>query len=104
MKHVAGELRDSPDPGAHVDPFVSKAAVRETSMIKYFISELRGAVVATLSLAVVVCGVYPLLVWAAAQGLFPYEAGGSLIQRGGKLVGSELIAQNFSSPKYFHPR
>jgi K+-transporting ATPase ATPase C chain len=72
--------------------------------VNHFISELRVAVVATIALAIVVSGVYPLVVWAVAQGLFPYEAGGSLIQRSGKIVGSELIAQNFSSPKYFHPR
>jgi K+-transporting ATPase ATPase C chain len=72
--------------------------------MKNMLSELRVAAVATFSLAVVLCGVYPLLVWVISQGLFPYEADGSLIQRGGNIVGSELIAQNFSSPKYFHPR
>jgi len=72
--------------------------------MKNMLSELRVAVVATLSLAVVLCGVYPLVVWMLSQGLFPHEADGSLVQRGGTLVGSELIAQNFSSPRYFHPR
>ena len=72
--------------------------------MKNLLSEFRVAGVATLSLAVVLCGVYPLVVWVISQGLFPHEAGGSLIQRSGNIVGSELIAQNFSSPKYFHPR
>jgi K+-transporting ATPase ATPase C chain len=72
--------------------------------MKNKLSELRVAVVATLSLAVVLCGVYPLVVWMISQGLFPHEADGSLIQRGGTVVGSERIAQNFSSSKYFHPR
>ena len=72
--------------------------------MKNMLSELRVAVVATFFLAVVLCGVYPLVVWVLSQGLFPHEAGGSLIQRSGNIVGSELIAQNFSSPKYFHPR
>ena len=72
--------------------------------MKNIIFELRVAVIATFSLAVVLCGVYPLVVWVISQGLFPDEAGGSLIQRGGTIVGSELIAQSFSSPKYFHPR
>jgi len=72
--------------------------------MKNMLSQFRVAVGATISLAVVLCGVYPLVVWALSQGLFPHEAEGSLIQRGGNIVGSELIAQNFSSPKYFHPR
>jgi K+-transporting ATPase ATPase C chain len=72
--------------------------------MKNMIAELRVAVVATFSLAGVLCGVYPLVVWILSQGLFPYEADGSLIQRGGTIVGSELIAQNFSSPEHFHPR
>jgi K+-transporting ATPase ATPase C chain len=66
--------------------------------------ELRVAAVATLLLAVVLCGAYPLVVWALAQGLFPHEAGGSLVQRSGETVASELIAQRFSSSKYFYPR
>jgi len=72
--------------------------------MKKMISEIRMAVVATLSLAVVLCGVYPLVVWGLSQGLFPYEANGSLILRNGEVVGSELIAQGFSSSRYFHPR
>jgi len=66
--------------------------------------ELRIAAVATLLLAVALCGVYPLVVWALAQGLFPREAGGSLVRHSGQTVASELIAQSFSSPTYFHPR
>ncbi len=72
--------------------------------MKNILSELRAAVIAVLSLAVALCGAYPLVVWALSQGLFPYEANGSLVQRDGVIVGSEVIAQNFSSPRYFHPR
>lgn len=72
--------------------------------MKNTLSELRAAVIAVLSLAVVLCGAYPLVVWLISQSLFPYEANGSLMQRDGVIVGSELIAQNFSSPRYFHPR
>ena len=72
--------------------------------MKTILSELRVAVTAVLSLAVVLCMAYPLAVWVLAQGLFPCEAGGSMVRRGGAIVGSALIAQNFSSPSYFHPR
>jgi K+-transporting ATPase ATPase C chain len=48
--------------------------------------------------------VYPLAVTAIAQVAFPYRADGSLVERDGRVVGSELIAQGFRSPGYFHPR
>lgn len=72
--------------------------------MKNMLSEVRAAVIAVLSLAVVLCGAYPLVVWLISQGLFPYEANGSLMQRDGVIVGSESIGQSFSSPRYFHPR
>lgn len=68
------------------------------------IVELRISLMATLCLAVILCGVYPVTVWVLAQGLFPDRANGSLVTARGKIVGSSLIAQGFTSPKYFHPR
>jgi potassium-transporting ATPase KdpC subunit len=47
---------------------------------------------------------YPLVLTGVASVLFPSQAGGSLILRDGKVVGSALIGQNFASAKYFHPR
>jgi K+-transporting ATPase ATPase C chain len=47
---------------------------------------------------------YPLLVTGIASVLFPHKAGGSLILKDGKVIGSELLAQSFTSDRYFHPR
>lgn len=57
-----------------------------------------------LVLTVVLGVVYPLAVWGISQVLFPHQANGSLIERDGKIIGSELIGQNFTSPAYFHSR
>jgi K+-transporting ATPase ATPase C chain len=72
--------------------------------MKTLIAELRISLLATLSLAVILCGLYPLVVWILAQGLFPTKANGSMIVEDGKIMGSSLIAQGFTDPKYFHPR
>ncbi len=48
--------------------------------------------------------VYPLAMTALASGIFPHQAGGSLLSRGGHMVGSELISQKFESARYFWPR
>jgi K+-transporting ATPase ATPase C chain len=47
---------------------------------------------------------YPLLLTALAEFVFPHKADGSLITRNGQVIGSELIAQSFTSDRYFHPR
>lgn len=73
--------------------------------MKSFFSEIRSAVLVTLALAVVCCGVYPLLVFGIGQALFPHKANGSLIvDSKGNVQGSHLIGQSFSSDKYFHSR
>ncbi len=73
--------------------------------MKACLQELRSALVATLVLAVVCCGLYPLAVYGIAQVVFPHKANGSLILAAdGTVRGSELLGQNFTAAKYFHPR
>jgi K+-transporting ATPase ATPase C chain len=56
-------------------------------------------------LATLVCGIaYPLLVTGVAEAVFPHQASGSLILKDGNVIGSELLAQSFTSDRYFHPR
>lgn len=69
------------------------------------LSELRPALIATLVLAAVTCGAYPLLVTGISGIAFPEQAHGSLIVcPDGRLCGSMLIGQDFQSERYFHPR
>ena len=63
-----------------------------------------SALVVTALLTVLTGIVYPLAVWGIAQAIFPSQAGGSLVVAGNKVVGSSLIGQNFSSPRYFQSR
>jgi len=73
--------------------------------MKNLFSEIRGAVMATLVLAVVCCGIYPLVVFGIAQIVFPDKANGSLIMdKAGVVRGSRLLGQQFAADKYFHPR
>ena len=73
--------------------------------MKELFSDIRGAVMCTLVLAVVCCGIYPLLVFGIAQAAFPDKANGSLIvEKDGTVRGSKLLGQNFTAEKYFHPR
>ena len=72
--------------------------------MKALITELRIAIVSTIALAVILCGIYPAFVWVVAQGFFPREANVSLITEKATVIGSRLLAQGFAGERYFHPR
>jgi potassium-transporting ATPase KdpC subunit len=73
--------------------------------MKNLFAEFGRSIVATIFFAVILCGVYPLVVFGAAKLLFPHQAGGSLLMdKSGAIRGSALLAQNFTGAQYFHPR
>ncbi len=69
-------------------------------MLRYLTISLRMMIVT----AVVLGLLYPLAMTGVAQVLFPHQANGSLLTRNGRVIGSSLIAQDFTSAKYFQPR
>jgi potassium-transporting ATPase KdpC subunit len=73
--------------------------------MKELFSQIRCAVLATLTLAVVCCGLYPLVVFGVSQALFRDKANGSMIlDQGGSVRGSKLLGQGFTGEEYFHSR
>jgi K+-transporting ATPase ATPase C chain len=72
--------------------------------MKNLFLEIKTSLIAILLFALLLCGIYPFLVWGGASLLFPEKAHGSLIVKDNKIVGSELIGQSFQSVRYFHSR
>lgn len=69
-----------------------------------FAKDLKSAIVACVLFAVLLGGAYPAAVWLFGRAVFPEKAAGSLIRSGGEVVGSSLLAQDFSAGRFFHPR
>jgi K+-transporting ATPase ATPase C chain len=72
--------------------------------MKDYVRELRTSLIFTALFALLVCAAYPAAVWVPGRVLFPGKASGSFVLSGTKVVGSSLLAQEFSERQYFHPR
>jgi len=72
--------------------------------MKTILHSLRPALVSTLILALVCCGLYPVAVTLTSQLVFPSQANGSLISSNNTIQGSSLLARDFTTGSYFHPR
>jgi potassium-transporting ATPase KdpC subunit len=66
--------------------------------------QLRPAILSVLVLTALTGFLYPAVITTLAQAIFHHRANGSLLERNGRIVGSELIGQSFSAPGYFHSR
>lgn len=74
------------------------------SMAASLIEQVRPAIVGLVLLTLITGFLFPAAVFGVGRALFPDQADGSLVRRGGVVVGSRLIGQGFGRPEYFQPR
>src|SRR4051794_36594458 len=96
----AASLRRSPGSGSSIACWPYCILPRSKEMWQQILPGLRIKIFMTIVVGVI----YPLAITGVCQLMFPHRANGSLVTAGGKVVGSELIGQNFTKPEYFQPR
>ena len=72
--------------------------------MKGSLTEIGTSLRAIVLVAVTLCGVYPAAAWLLDRTIFPARSEGSLVRLDDRVVGSRLLSQAFSEPRYFHPR
>src|SRR5689334_1609703 len=97
---LAASRCPSPESNSSTSPLRRPVWREEDLMLSY----LRPAVTLLIAFSLLTGVAYPLAMTEVAQALFPRQANGSLVERGGVVVGSALIGQSFTQDGYFHPR
>ncbi len=77
-----------------------KTVTKRENTLSHLLTSLLYTVVTVIAFGFI----FPLVIWGISSVVFHHQAGGSLVEQNGKLIGSELVGQNFSKPQYFHGR
>jgi len=73
--------------------------------MKNILVDIKNTIIVTIVSAILLCGIYPAVVWGLGELFFPHQAnGGLLVAKDGTVLGSDMIGQNFSDDQYFNSR